>query len=620
MPAKVKKCVKNCVVIGLVALVCSTAEANWLESFGGNAFDLTTWTFGCYPDVTKTFSAPIVDGPDDDDYLSLDETASFNLAVGSYGSAFGMGFGSDEVFGDVRVGALVNVTGDASGNFHGLAARAGHFSVPQGSVDPPPGMIASAYVMFIHWEDGPANLRIELLKIFQNDDEIMRTYEPEVPVPGLDHARSHYVELDVVGSDPVYITGSIYEYKGGPLMVRTPTFIDTGRNDPWERPGIHDAVYISGVSGICAINEDAVPAGYHCTFDDVYSISDGPAAVNPSPADGATGVSIYADLSWVEAAFATGRELWFGKQGSMQKVAPAPAGTSFDPGTLEFGQTYEWQVDEIGAAGTVTGPIWTFTTGQCLVVDDFEDYSNSSPKRVFETWLDGVGYSAAPPYFPVAYCGNDTGAVVGHDIWTPDSPYYGGDLMERTIVYDGRQSMPLYYNNSGTTIDSCGGNNPLLYSETERTWTTPQDWTRNQLKTLSLAFRGEDDNVEQPMFIRLEDSAGNTSTVVHPYTYAVQSEFWRSWEIALEEFSNGGVDLATVTKMVIGIGDGTNSGQKKEDVDTIYIDNIRLYPARCFNVEQLDLRGDVNGDCMVNFYDFEIMADGWLNEGLAVVP
>ena len=609
-------------MMGLIVALSGTAQANWSETFNGGKFDLPTWQFLVYPNAAATHTEQIIAGPNGNDYLSLDETT----AKPAGGVQFAGAFGSDELFTDVRVGAVVNVVGDASRNYHGLAART-EYIVDDGSLTGFPGTVVAqkVYVMHINWEDGPANLRIDIEKdvMMQN---IMRNEEElglELAVPGLDHVRSYYAELDVLGSGPVYVTGSLYEYKGGPLVAKTATMVDTSGNDPWEDPDVHDAVFTSGVSCIFSQSEqldEGDPIGYHCTFDDVFSISDGPAAVNPSPADGATGVSIYADLSWVEAAFATGRELWFGKQGSMQKVAPAPAGTSFDPGTLEFGQTYEWQVDEIGAAGTVTGPIWTFTTGQCLVVDDFEDYSNSSPKRVFETWLDGVGYSAAPPYFPVAYCGNDTGAVVGHDIWTPDSPYYGGDLMERTIVYDGRQSMPLYYNNSGTTIDSCGGNNPLLYSETERTWTTPQDWTRNQLKTLSLAFRGEDDNVEQPMFIRLEDSAGNTSTVVHPYTYAVQSEFWRSWEIALEEFSNGGVDLATVTKMVIGIGDGTNSGQKKEDVDTIYIDNIRLYPARCFNVEQLDLRGDVNGDCMVNFYDFEIMADGWLNEGLSVLP
>jgi hypothetical protein len=562
------------VMTGLILAISITAHANWSETFGGNAFDLTTWKFYCYPDVTKTFKATIQDGAANNDYLSISETTS----VGAMppGSAFGMGFGSDEVFRDVRVGAVFNVTGDASRNYHGLAARASYFIDPDGSLTGAPGIVASAYIMIIHYEDSPANLRIELLKIVNLDDQIMQTYQPEVPVPGLDHARSHYVELDVVGSDPVYLTGSIYQYKGGPLLVRTPTFIDTSGNDPWEGKGIHDNVFASGRSGIFSSNQDPEPVGYHCTFDDVFSISDGPAAVNPSPADGATGVSIEADLSWVEAAFATSRQLWCGKQDAMQKVAPAPAGKSYDPGPLEFGQTYQWRVDEVGPSSTVTGHTWTFTTGQCLTVDDFESYADDT--AIQSKWVHNIagGYK---------YVFVDTGTV-----------------------NQGAKSMRFEFQNQYA---------PYL-TEATNTFAAAQDWTRYGAKALSLAFRGVNANVAQPMFIRLEDAAGKTATVPHPYTYAVESEAWRQWDIALTEFS--GVNLAAIKKITIGVGNGTNSGQVLEDRDSIYIDNIRLCPARCFNVDQIDLRADINGDCVIDLADFAAIADGWLNDGLSVVP
>jgi len=562
------------VMTGLILAISITAHANWSETFGGNAFDLTTWKFYCYPDVTKTFKATIQDGAANNDYLSISETTS----VGAMppGSAFGMGFGSDEVFRDVRVGAVFNVTGDASRNYHGLAARASYFIDPDGSLTGAPGIVASAYIMIIHYEDSPANLRIELLKIVNLDDQIMQTYQPEVPVPGLDHARSHYVELDVVGSDPVYLTGSIYQYKGGPLLVRTPTFIDTSGNDPWERKGIHDNVFASGRSGIFSSNQDPEPVGYHCTFDDVFSISDGPAAVNPSPADGATGVSIEADFSWIEAAFATSRELWFGKQGAMQKVAPNPAAKSFDPARLEFGQTYQWRVDEVGPSSTVTGHTWTFTTAQCLPVDDFESYADDA--AIQSKWVHNIagGYK---------YVFVDTGTV-----------------------NQGAKSMRFEFQNQYA---------PYL-TEATNTFAAAQDWTRYGAKALSLAFRGANANVEQPMFIRLEDAAGKTATVPHPYTYAVRSDPWQQWDIALEQFS--GVNMAAIKKITIGVGNGTNSGQVLEDRDSIYIDNIRLCPARCFNVDQIDLRADINGDCVIDLADFAAIADGWLNDGLSVVP
>jgi hypothetical protein len=241
--------------------------------------------------------------------------------------------------------------------------------------------------MLIHWQDGPANLRIEVFKTVNNLANIMKTYHEE-PVPGLGHARSYYAELDVVGSDPVYITGSLYEYKGGPLLARTPTLIDTNGNDPWENEGFHDAVYPSGVSAVFGMNQNPMPAGYHASFDSVSSVSDGPAAVNPSPDEGAIDVSIDADLSWLEGAFATSRNLWFGKKGAMEKVEPAPAGTSFDPGTLELDQTYEWRVDQIGPSGIVTGRTWTFTAADCMSAEDFEAYTDNASLRA--AWVDNI--------------------------------------------------------------------------------------------------------------------------------------------------------------------------------------------------------------------------------------
>ncbi|MCH7556266.1 MAG: hypothetical protein IIB56_02285 [Planctomycetes bacterium] len=334
--SKVEKLVVICAVVGLIVAASGTAQANWSESFNGDDLDLATWQFLPYPDMTKTFTATIKAEPDGNKYLSLDETTSFDTGAGSYGSAFGAGFGSDEVFTDVRVGAIVNVTGDASRNYCGLLARATYI-IDDGSISGAPGMFATAvYIMHIDWEDGPANLEIDIEKVV-NMGNIMRNEEElllDIAVPGLNHARSYYAELDVVGSGPVYVTGSLYEYKGGPLVAKTATMVDTNGNDPWEDEAVNDAPFTSGQSGIFAQNENAEPAGYHTTFDDVFSVSDGPAAVNPSPADGATDVSVNANFSWVEAEFATSRELWLGKAGAMEKVELAPAGTTFDPGLL----------------------------------------------------------------------------------------------------------------------------------------------------------------------------------------------------------------------------------------------------------------------------------------------
>ena len=110
-----------------------------------------------------------------------------------------------------------------------------------------------------------------------------------------------------------------------------------------------------------------------------------------------------------------------------------------------------------------------------------------------------------------------------------------------------------------------------------RTFDSPQDWTKLGVEALSLSFAGQVGNVEQRMYLKVEDAAGNNATVEHPHTHACQSRLW--WTIALSEFSAGGVDLNQISKLTIGLGDGTSSGQADDDLDSIFIDDIRLYPA-----------------------------------------
>jgi len=514
-----------------VAIVLATAGmalGNWHETFDGDDFDLTTWQFLAYPQVTGTFTQTLTPGPDGNGYVDFRETNS--VSVG--GAAFGAGFGSDEVFADVRVGAVVNVAGDASHNFHGLIAR-GSYVVSDGSWTPAPGVVADCYILHINWEDGPANLSIDLEKVIMNQN--IMDEDIEALVPRLANARSYYAELDVVGSGPTYVTGSLYEYKDGPLVARTATMVDTNGNDWWEDPDAHDEVFTEGISGMFAQNEQTEPAGFHTSFDDMSSVSDGPSAAAVYPIDGATDASIVPTLTWVEAAFATTRQLWFGKAGQMQAIEPAPEGMSYAPGLLESGQTYQWRVDQIGANGTVTGHTWGFTTGQSAPIDNFERYATNGD--IASTWTHNIeGFD---------YIFLDTGTV-----------------------NQGAKAMRFEYQNQYEPFTT----------EATRTFEQPQDWMTMTPSTLSLAFRGSDDNTQQQLFLKVADAAGNEATVPHPFTYAVQSKPWRSWDISITDITDAGVDLTAVASITIGLGDGTDSGQQGDDRDTLYVDNICLRP------------------------------------------
>ena len=86
---------------------------------------------------------------------------------------------------------------------------------------------------------------------------------------------------------------------------------------------------------------------------------------------------------------------------------------------------------------------------------------------------------------------------------------------------------------------------------------------------------GEHENTEHLMYLTLEDAAGQ-SFRIETFSHACQTDSWRQWTIALAQFSDAGVDLTSIKKITIGLGDGTNSGQTGDDRDHIYIDQIIL--------------------------------------------
>jgi hypothetical protein len=152
---------------------------------------------------------------------------------------------------------------------------------------------------------------------------------------------------------------------------------------------------------------------------------------------------------------------------------------SYSLNALDLGATYSWRIDEVNQAASPSlwqGDVWSFSTAEYLVIDDFESYTNDSPNRLFQTWIDGIGFSA-DDFFPVDNPGNNTGSAVGHDIWMAGPTHR--TIAETSIIHGGRQSMPLSYDNSS-----------FAYSETERTWKTPQNWTTNGADTLNLYFQG----------------------------------------------------------------------------------------------------------------------------------
>jgi len=316
-----------------------------------------------------------------------------------------------------------------------------------------------------------------------------------------------------------------------------------------------------------------------------------PAAVRtPAPVSGSTHILPGDVLSWRAGREAVQSVVYLSADPNDVADAVAPSVTSsthsidlsaFD---VQLGQTYYWRVDEVNDAEVESvwaGPVWSLTLVDALVVDDFEGYTNDSPNRPFQTWLDGFGFSA-DEFFPTDYLGNGTGSGVGHDIWSVSSPQYNGNIMEGTIVKGGQLSMPLYFNNTN-------GSN---VSETERALEPAQDWTVSGIKSLSLNIYGTPGNTGQ-LYLKIN----NTRINYDGLSDAMQRQQWVPWNIDLSGVAG---PLQNVTSLAIGIEGAGATG-------VIYIDDVKLYSVTPVTSEPVI--PDASDPNLVAFYEFEGNAD-----------
>jgi len=296
-------------------------------------------------------------------------------------------------------------------------------------------------------------------------------------------------------------------------------------------------------------------------------------AADPEPGRGAMAdIRDLTALRWSPGDTAASHDVYFGQDRDAVVAADRDApeyqgnqgGTSFSlAGLVEFaGGNYYWRIDEVEADGTTIhqGDLWRFTVLDYLVVDDFESYTNEVGQRVFEIWVDGIGFTLPAP----GNMGNGTGAAVGHDIWSVDSPYYEGTIMETGDVHGGGQAMPLYYDNSVSPF----------YSEAERTWTVAQDWTVTGADTLTLYVRGEADNGPAPLYVAIEDTAGRVAVAPHADAAATTMEDWTEWNVPFGDLTTAGISMTAIKKMYIGVGSRT--APTPDGAGVVYVDDIRV--------------------------------------------
>ena len=85
-------------------------------------------------------------------------------------------------------------------------------------------------------------------------------------------------------------------------------------------------------------------------------------------------------------------------------------------------------------------------------------------------------------------------------------------------------------------------------------------------------------NDPAPLYVTIQDSAGKSQTVSHSDPAATTLPTWQPWPIPLSEFSSGGVNLARVKTMIIGVGD--RAQPTPDGAGLLFIDDIGVgHPA-----------------------------------------
>ena len=289
-------------------------------------------------------------------------------------------------------------------------------------------------------------------------------------------------------------------------------------------------------------------------------------AFSPYPQDGDVDVPQPLILSWFPGGSTMQHDVYFGEY--EQEVANATIDnpeiyrgrqatevTTYDPGSLELNKIYYWRIDEVNEAESNSpwkGDVWSFITGNFIVVDDFESYDGVNP--IWWVWKDGLG--AVEPYYP----GNGTGSAVCEiniDNWI------------KTIAHSGFQSMTYYYDNNKEGF--------AKYSEAIKTLSYPRDWIKGGVTTLTLWFHGDRFiNAPEPMYIAIANGTGEPAVVYHNDPNAAWIDTWTEWIIPLQTFTDQGIDLTDVNSIAIGFGDRNNP--QPGGNGTMYFDDIRRYP------------------------------------------
>jgi len=290
-----------------------------------------------------------------------------------------------------------------------------------------------------------------------------------------------------------------------------------------------------------------------------------------TPGDNATQTIVYIGLEQGDVVDANETNL----PASVTRVVLPLATTTINVAdyiSYEMGDVICWKVASDNGGGEVFySDTMSINILNHIVIDDFDDYADGDAVRAAweSAWAGDIynGINLIDLNTDAAYAANGNSMAITYN--TVD-------------FYD-----PFYY---GLAIDSADAN-----------------FLDFNAKSLSIKFVGLTDNFLQKLSVILDDGT-NSVEVAYPDSNDLASDRVVVWNIDFADFA--GVDLTSVDTLTIQVSSNGVS-QPTGDLDTLYIDEVRLYPARC--ISEFGPAADFDGDCVVDLDDIGVMQQYWLD-------
>jgi regulation of enolase protein 1 (concanavalin A-like superfamily) len=95
-----------------------------------------------------------------------------------------------------------------------------------------------------------------------------------------------------------------------------------------------------------------------------------------------------------------------------------------------------------------------------------------------------------------------------------------------------------------------------------------------QWQTAEIGVAQLQGNTPETFYVAVQDSSGKTAVVSNPDPTIIATGTWQQWSIPLSQLTSSGVNVSSIKKMMVGVGD--RNSPKAGGIGKLYIDDIRL--------------------------------------------